>query len=74
VKIGNHCSIGPNVVISGRTTIGDLVFIGAGATVINRIKICSQVVIGAGATVVKNIEEPGIYVGIPAKKIKKIIN
>lgn len=70
VKIGCHCHIGPNATISGRCEIGDLVFVGVGATIKDYVKVCSNVTIGAGATVVKNIEEPGVYVGTPATRIK----
>lgn len=35
----------------------------------NNIRIIDNCIIGAGAVVVKNIEEKGIYVGVPAKKI-----
>lgn len=69
VKIGSHCHIGPHTTISGRCEIGDLVFVGVGATIKDYVKVCSNVIIGAGATVVKNIEEPGVYVGTPAKRI-----
>jgi UDP-N-acetylbacillosamine N-acetyltransferase len=70
VAIGSHCHIGPNATISGRCTIGDLVFVGVGATVKDYLSICANVIIGAGATVVKNITEPGTYVGTPARRIK----
>lgn len=70
VKIGANCHIGPNATISGRCKIGDLVYIGVGATIKDYISVCSNVIVGAGATVVKNITEPGVYVGCPAKKIK----
>jgi UDP-N-acetylbacillosamine N-acetyltransferase len=69
VTIGRHCHIGPNSTISGRSKIGDLVFVGVGATIIDKISICSHVVIGAGATVVENIDEPGTYIGTPARKL-----
>lgn len=68
VCIGNHCHIAPGSVVCGRSSIGDLVFLGAGAVVIDGVNICSKVTIGAGAVVIGNIEEPGIYVGIPAKR------
>lgn len=70
VKVGCHCHIGPNVTISGRSKIGDLVFVGVGATIMENVSICSNVTIGAGATVVKNIEEPGVYIGTPVKRVK----
>jgi sugar O-acyltransferase (sialic acid O-acetyltransferase NeuD family) len=71
VQIGAYCHVGPNATISGRSKLGDFVFVGAGATIIDSINICSDVMIGAGSVVVKNISEPGVYVGCPAKKIKK---
>lgn len=56
-----------------KTKIGNEVSIGTNATILP-VQICDGVVIGAGAVVTKNIEEPGIYAGNPAKKIRNIIN
>lgn len=53
------------------TKIGDRVAIGTNATILP-VHICSDVVIGAGAVVTRNITEPGIYVGNPAKLIRKL--
>lgn len=68
--IGKHSHISINATIAGRCKIGDNVFIGAGAIVKDGIEVCSHVTIGSGAVVIENITKPGIYVGIPAKKIK----
>lgn len=62
-----HISIGAHV--AGTATIGERTWIGAGATVSNNLSICSDCMIGAGAVVVRNIEEPGTYVGVPAKRV-----
>lgn len=51
------------------TSIGNHVSIGTNATILP-VKICDNVVIGAGSVVTKDITEPGIYAGNPAKKIK----
>ena len=51
------------------TTIGNNVSIGTSSTILP-VKICDNVVIGAGSVVTKDILEPGVYVGNPAKKIK----
>jgi acetyltransferase-like isoleucine patch superfamily enzyme len=48
------------------TKIGDGVSIGTNATILP-VTICDRVVIGAGAVVTKDIVEPGIYVGNPAR-------
>lgn len=88
VDIGAHCFIGHGVMFindlfSGggpaggdstlwkRTCIGNHVSIGSNATVLP-VSICDHVVIGAGAVVTKNITEPGIYVGNPAKMIRPL--
>jgi len=53
------------------TIIGNNVSIGSNATILP-VNICDDVVIGAGSVVTKNINEPGIYAGNPAKKLKDI--
>ena len=61
-----HVSI--KAAVAGRTCIGRFCFIGAGATVIDGIKICDDVTLGAGACAHRDLETPGVYVGVPAKK------
>lgn len=63
-----HVSVGAH--LCGTVKIGAESWIGAGATVINNISICGGCMLGAGAVAVKHIEMPGIYVGIPAKRIR----
>lgn len=53
------------------TTIGNDVSIGTNATILP-VAICDNVVIGAGAVVTKDITEPGIYAGNPAKLLRKL--
>lgn len=53
------------------TRIGNHVSIGTNATILP-VTICDQVVIGAGSVVTKDIEEPGIYAGNPARLIRKL--
>ena len=52
------------------TTIGNHVSIGTNATILP-VKIVDNVVIGAGSVVTKDILEPGIYAGNPARKLKQ---
>jgi len=53
------------------TVIGNNVSIGTNVTILP-VKICDNVVIGAGAVVTKDISEPGIYAGNPARFLKRI--
>lgn len=53
------------------THVGNHVSIGSNATILP-VKICDNVVIGAGSVVTKDITEPGIYAGNPAKLLRRI--
>lgn len=54
-----------------RTVIEDEVSIGTNATILP-VRICCGTVIGAGAVVTKDIDEPGVYAGNPAQKLRDL--
>lgn len=68
--IGDYCNFAPGANISGNCTIGNRVSVGTNAAIREKITVCDDVVIGMGGIVVKDITEPGVYVGNPARKIK----
>lgn len=70
VKIGSHSHISIGANVAGRVTIGDYCLLGAGAVIIDGVSITDNVIIGAGSVVINNIDEPGTYVGVPARKIR----
>ena len=89
VTIGKNCFIGHGVMFINdlfenngpaqgdtslwkETKIGNNVSIGSNATILP-IEICDNVVIGAGSVVTKDIIEPGVYYGNPARKSNKKI-
>ena len=68
--IGNDVSIGHGANVHG-CIIGNDVIIGMGAIVMDNTVVPDGTIIAAGAVVPANQKlEPGIYTGIPAKKIK----
>lgn len=88
VTIGNNCFIGHGVVFINdpflqggpargnknfwkETKIGNNVSIGSNTTILP-VSICDDVVIGAGSVVTKDITEPGIYAGNPARLFRKL--
>lgn len=88
VDIGKDCFIGHGVMFINdtfakggpargdkslwkQTRIGDNVSIGSNVTVLP-VTVCNNVVIGAGSVVTKDIKAPGVYVGNPARLIKKL--
>lgn len=88
VRIGDDCFIGHGVMFvndlfrSGgpargdrtqwkATSIGNRVSVGSNVTLLP-VRICDGVVIGAGAVVTRDITEPGVYVGNPARRLRFI--
>jgi acetyltransferase-like isoleucine patch superfamily enzyme len=53
------------------TTLGRHVSVGTNATILP-VSICDHVVIGAGAVVTRDIVEPGIYAGNPARLLRRL--
>lgn len=70
-KIGDYFSAMPGSVISGNVLVGDCVYMGNNSSIKEKVHITSEVKIGANAAVVKNIITSGVYVGVPAKFLKK---
>ena len=72
--IGHDCTIGdyfttaPSVNVSGHCEFGDHVYLGTGVGVRDEVIITDRVIVGMGGMVVKNLPEPGVYVGMPAKR------
>jgi sugar O-acyltransferase (sialic acid O-acetyltransferase NeuD family) len=69
-EIGDYFTTAPGAKISGNCKIYDCVYVGTNASIKEKITIHSLTTIGLNAGVTKHIEEPGTYVGTPAKKIK----
>lgn len=89
VTIGEDCFIGHGVMFINdtffgggpargdkakwkSTSIGNKVSIGSNATIMP-VRICDGAVIGAGAVVTRDIDEPGIYAGNPAKRMRGVM-
>ena len=76
MTIGHDCTIGdfvtiaPGANISGNVTIGNRCNIGTNAAIREKVTICDDVVIGMGSVILHDITEAGVYVGVPAKRVK----
>jgi sugar O-acyltransferase (sialic acid O-acetyltransferase NeuD family) len=68
--IGDYFTTAPGVQISGNEIIGNRVYFGTRSCIKQKLTICDDVTIGMNAGVTKSINQPGTYIGTPAKKIK----
>jgi carbonic anhydrase/acetyltransferase-like protein (isoleucine patch superfamily) len=68
--IGDDVSVGHNAVVHG-AKVGNNVLVGMGAVLMDNAEIADGSIIAAGAVVLSNEKlEPGVYAGVPAKKVK----
>ena len=69
-EIGDYFSAMPGAIISGSVKICDRVYLGTNSSIREKITIPSLTTIGLNSGVVDDISIPGIYGGVPAKRIK----
>lgn len=67
--LGDFVHISPGVNLAGSVEIGSQSWIGVGSTVSNNIRLCNDCKVGAGAVVINDITVPGIYVGVPVRRL-----
>lgn len=76
VHIGHNCDVGestlisPGTLLGGGSKVGRDCYIWQGVVVRSNITICDNVILGASSLVLKDITEPGVYFGSPAKYVK----
>jgi sugar O-acyltransferase (sialic acid O-acetyltransferase NeuD family) len=71
-EIAQDCFLSPAVAIAGFVTVNPGCVLGIGTTVIDNISIASGTRTGAGAVVTRDIDRPGLYLGIPARFTKDV--
>ena len=70
-KVGSFCHVSVKSVMTGACSIGDGVFLGAGSTMRDGMSVGEWTTVGCGSSVVKNLEPNSVYVGCPAKFLRK---
>ena len=71
--LGSHSILSTGVIISGNTKIGKLCYFGAGTVLRDTLKIGNKILTGVGTVVTKDIDDEGIYYGVPARFFRKNI-
>ncbi|MGR5341954.1 acyltransferase [Vibrio astriarenae] len=68
----NHCPIKYNPLSFGKVVIKDDVWVGAGVRILSGATIESRTILGANTVVKGSLQGCSIYVGAPARLVKKI--
>jgi UDP-3-O-[3-hydroxymyristoyl] glucosamine N-acyltransferase len=67
VRTGTNCMITAGTTVAGSTEFGNDCWIAPAACFRDGLHIASGVTVGLGAVVARSLEEPGIYLGNPAR-------
>jgi sugar O-acyltransferase (sialic acid O-acetyltransferase NeuD family) len=70
VSVGDFSHIAPLVALGGGVKIGRAVLVGSGASVLPGRRIADGVVVGSGAVVAEDLDAPGVYAGVPARRVR----
>lgn len=65
-----HISVGAKC--AGNVKIGKMCFLGINCAVLPNLSLADESILGGGALLSKSMQEKGIYVGVPARKLKDI--
>nr|WP_283254412.1 acetyltransferase [Ramlibacter paludis] len=69
-QVGAFTHVAPQAALGGGVQVGRGVLVGAGASVLPGLRVCDGVTLGAGAVVRAPILEPGVYAGVPARRVR----
>lgn len=70
VQVGAFSHVAPQVALGGGVRVGERVLLGSGACVLPGVRIADDVVVGAGAVVREDIDGPGTWAGVPARRVR----
>jgi len=69
-SVGDFTHVAPRAVLGGGVQLGRRVMLGVGAAVLPGVRVADDVVIGAGAVVHRDLLSPGVYVGVPVRRLR----
>ncbi|MHB0952128.1 MAG: NeuD/PglB/VioB family sugar acetyltransferase [Allorhizobium sp.] len=73
-RVGDFAHIAPGAALAGGASLGTASFLGANSSVRHGVSVAAGVTVGNGSAVSRDILEPGIYVGNPAKSLSSVEN
>ncbi len=69
-SIGANSFCGPGETLAGFITVEEDCFLGVGTTIIDNVRLTTGTQTGGGTVVTSDIIEPGVYIGVPARKLR----
>jgi sugar O-acyltransferase (sialic acid O-acetyltransferase NeuD family) len=70
VHVGDWCHISTGARVNGGCKLAARCFVGSGAVLREDVRLAEGTIVGCGAVVLRDTEPFGVYVGVPARRIK----
>lgn len=68
--VGDHAHVSTGALVNGECAVGPGGLVGSGAILLQGVRLAANVALGAGAVAVRDLMQPGVYVGVPARRIR----
>jgi sugar O-acyltransferase (sialic acid O-acetyltransferase NeuD family) len=68
-QVAAFAHVAPGGVMAGGSSLGEDSFLGACASIRHGVTVAGGITIGNGAAVSRSLEEPGTYLGVPARRL-----
>lgn len=69
--VGDYCHVAPGCHVAGNVRIGEGAFLGVGTSIIPGIYVGKWGITGAGSTVIRNLPDDEVWVGNPARFLRR---
>jgi sugar O-acyltransferase (sialic acid O-acetyltransferase NeuD family) len=70
--IGDYATFGSGARLAGRVTVGDGAYIGSGALIRQSLTVGAWALVGLGAVVLEDVPAAEVWVGVPARRLRKV--
>lgn len=68
--VEDHVHVSTGAIVNGGCRVGRGSLIGSNSVLLHGVSVCAAAMVGAGAVVTRDITEPGVYVGTPARRVR----
>jgi sugar O-acyltransferase (sialic acid O-acetyltransferase NeuD family) len=70
--VGDYATFGSGARLAGRVTVGDGAYIGSGALIRQSLTVGAWALVGLGAVVLEDVPPAEVWVGVPARRLRKV--
>jgi sugar O-acyltransferase (sialic acid O-acetyltransferase NeuD family) len=70
--VGDYATFGSGARLAGRVTVGEGAYVGSGALIRESLSVGAWALIGLGSVVLEDVPVAEVWVGVPARRLRKV--